>query len=180
MRASIPSAHSAGTARVRSESQSSAVPTSASSPVLEAASASSDTRSGPYPTESLSNPCQAASPCGVMATEAVVQHRPRDHRGNRSQTARGQLGHSALDHLRCQWIVSTPGREHHRHMGNRRILRGLRDQPAFFDEKRRSVQLAGDDVGPAEEAERGLQVKEGARITRGQHLVSGQAMPALR
>ena len=61
MRASIPSAQSVGVTRVRSDSHSSAALTSATSPVLDAASASSGTTNGPYPSWSRSNARQAAS-----------------------------------------------------------------------------------------------------------------------
>ena len=61
MRASIPSDQSVGVTAVRSDSQSSAALTSLRSPVRDAASASSGTRKGPYPSGSRWKARQAAS-----------------------------------------------------------------------------------------------------------------------
>jgi hypothetical protein len=61
-RASIPNADSERASRVRSDSHWSAALTSASSPVLNAASTSSGTTYGPYPKSSHSKAHQAALP----------------------------------------------------------------------------------------------------------------------
>ena len=61
MRASMPSAHSLGVARDRSENHSSADSRSSVCPVLDAASTGPATTSGPCPITSRSNARRAAS-----------------------------------------------------------------------------------------------------------------------
>ena len=118
---------------------------------------------------------------GVVATEAVVEHRARVGRevDQPAQTACGRLPQGGLDQLGRLCLLAAPGREHHLGIRNRRVPGRLRDQAILFDQLRRRGQLAGEKVGPGEEVERELQVHERARVAGELNLASGQGMPGL-
>ena len=62
---------------------------------------------------------------------------------------------------------------------NRRVAGRLRDQAIFVDQPLRRAQLAREHVDQAEEAERELQLDEGAHLTGDLNLAGGQGMPGL-
>ena len=102
-RASIPSAQSVRVACVRSEIQSSASWTSAWSPVLDAASASSPTTNGPMPDVlAMLERRSRGLARRVVATDAVVERRLRVGRDidHPAEPARARRLHHALDQLR--------------------------------------------------------------------------------
>jgi hypothetical protein len=116
---------------------------------------------------------------GVVATEAVVEHRAHVGRKDDPQTACGRLAQGGLDQLGRLCLPAAPGREHHLGIRNRRVPGRLGDQAIFFDHQRRRRQLAGDKVGRGEEVERELQVHERARVASELNLANGQGVPGL-
>ena len=99
--APIASTHSVGVTRVRSDSNSSAAHSSATSPVLDAASASSGTIWDPYPSVRLEGPSRRVAGGGVLP-EAVVQERARVGReaDQPDHTACNRLPRYGLDQFR--------------------------------------------------------------------------------
>ena len=181
-RASIPSAHSVGVARVRSDSQSSAARTGATSPVLAAASASSGTTSGRAASWSRWNACQAASraaSCRPRPLCSTALAHDRAMSTSLPSAACGRLLGGGLDQLGGLLLPAAPGREHHRGIRNRRVPGRLRDQAIFFDQPLPLWQLAGEKVDSGELAERELQVYEGAGVAGELNLAGGQGMPGL-
>src|SRR6266576_2332236 len=73
----MPSAQSVGLTRVRSDNHASAARAASTSPVLAAASASSETTSDPCPSCPCSKACQAASPGQVVERELKMHQSAR-------------------------------------------------------------------------------------------------------
>src|SRR6516164_418351 len=120
--APIASTHSVGVTRVRSDSNSSAAHSSATSPVLDAASASSGTIWDPYPSVRLEGPSRRVAGGGVLP-EAVVQERARVGReaDQPDHTACNRLPRYGLDQFRRLPLLAPPDPEHHRGIRDRRV-----------------------------------------------------------
>ncbi len=116
---------------------------------------------------------------GVVAAEAVVEHRTRVGGEVDAQTACGRLPHGGLDQLRRLRLPAAPGRQHHLGIRNRRVPGRLGDQAIFFEQPGRCRQLAGDNVGRGKDVERELQVHQRTGLASEPDLASGHRMPGV-
>jgi hypothetical protein len=101
---------------------------------------------GPKPSMIASEDLPSGVARGVVATEAVIEHRARVGRkaDHLPQTVCGCLLHGCLDQSRRLRLLTPPGRKCYLGIRNRWILGRLSDQAIFFDQQRRGRQFAGE------------------------------------
>ena len=162
----MPRAHSVGVTRARSVSQSSAVLSSAVSPVRDAASASSGTISDPNPSSIALECSPGGLACGLVSTEGVVEHRLEVCQvgDEPAHPARARLASCGLEQLGRLRLLAAPDREQHVVVQNRLVAGCLGDQAILVEEELRHRQLPGVNEASTEEVEREAQLHERARL----------------
>ena len=115
----------------------------------------------------------------VVAAEAVVKQRLRvgRHIDHPAEPARGRRPHHGLDQLGGDRLLSTPRRELHLLITDRRVAHRLRDRALFLHHDGDLGQLSRGQLAAGVEVERELQLHERAALARHPHLARGQLVP---